>query len=566
MSRTSSEPRAHSRQGPFPAPRIALAIARVELRRSLRALRSHDYALIGAVVFGIPVLLALLAAFQIGQGAGEAVAAGDSAAVGFGRTLFVGGFLFLFVMYVVTGLGQYGSIDNEAGMLTIRPAKDVAGGLLVSWCVTYWFYLFLPVAAGFAGIAVGADSPFPLVGALLGTVAATVAAGALGFPLGLLGKGVRRRTPWFERALPVVGAVVFVLYIWVAFTGRWITALEALEPVLDGPPLGWFADLAFVTTTGADASVSGAAGALLLTVVVGLLGTLATVRAAAYAWHADPQEPEPETNADERSATDRIATAGSRALGALTRRRGTHGIAIVVWLRAARSPMQLLYGLLPLVVGIPMFEQLYSDGSLPWYAPWLVVLLGAWVAGETFPLNLLGNQGATLPTLLTSRADGRVLLHGYVLAVAVPLVPVTATLAVGAGLVAGATAFELVALALAGGGAVIGGAVLGAGFGALFPRFDTLTVGGAVEVAVPSKRAVLLFSLVISLGTVAVALATDEMARELTSFLFAEFVPYLSPAADTLELVGILLILASLGSVVLAYRGAIARIDRFRVS
>lgn len=555
-------PRAASRRGRFPDPGTAAAVAAMELRRSGRAFRAHDYALVGTVIFGVPVALALAVTFEVARTAGEALAAGEPAA-SFGRTLFVGGFLFLVAMHAVTGLGRYGSIDNEAGMLTLRPAKDVAGGLVLTWTVTYSLYLLLPVLAGFAGLAVGVGSPTPPVGALAATAVAAALAGAVGFPLGLAVKGLRRRHGRLERVLPAVGVVVFLVYMWVMFTGRWVAALERIEPVVDGPPLGWLADLAFVTTPGADASVAGAVAGVAVAVVVVPAGTLATVRAAEYAWYADPAEP---SEREGSAPTAGVARYGSRLLAALSRRHGTHGVAAVVLTRGVRRPMQLLYGLFPLLVGIPMLESLWTDGSFPWYAPWLVILLGAWLAGETFPLNLLGNQGATLPSLLTSRADGRTLVHGHVLAVAVPLVPVTTSLAVAAGVLAGRPPVELVGIALAAPLGVVAAAVLAAGFGALFPRFDTLTVGGAVEVAVPSKRALGAFSLSISLGTLGATLAADETAREVTALLLSEFVPLVEPAPGTLEPLGWLLVVALVAGVGLAYRVAVRRVDGFRIS
>jgi uncharacterized membrane protein len=247
MSRTTPsrpEETARSRQGRFPSLRISAVVARVELRRMVRRVRSQDVWLALIAVSSLVVLAALPVLFGIGRDWGTAFASGDAAPAATVGTAVAVAWLFQLAMAVVAGVGSYGDVDNEAGMLTVRPPKDVAGGLLLMNAVGYALYLLVPFAAGFAGLAVGAGSPFVLVGGLAAVAAILASSMALGYPVGQALKGVVRRSAWLSRLKPFLGAVVVVAYFWVMFAGHLFTVVDAVRPVLERPPLAWLADLA----------------------------------------------------------------------------------------------------------------------------------------------------------------------------------------------------------------------------------------------------------------------------------------------------------------------------------
>lgn len=536
----------------------------------LRRFRGNEYFLIGAAIFAVPIGFALLATFDVARDAGAALAGGESGALDGLEVMLAAGWVLTAGFHLFVGLGEGGDVDEEAGMLTVRPPKDVAGGYLAFWGTYFGVYVLVPVVAGFVGLAVGVGSPLPIVGGLLATVVIAASAIGVGYPIGLALKGVLRRTDVLHRLKPVLAVGIGIAYFYVMFSGRWLELVEAAEPVLTDPPLGWIGDVALLTTPGADVSVAGAGGALALTAASVVLGTLATVRAAEYTWSADRVHDDLDQGSDGRGGDDAGATANTpaaiaRPLDALCRRPQTRGVAEVTMLRAYRRPMLMVYSLWPLLLAIPMVDQLVSGGTLPWYAPWFAVLVGGYVAGESIPLNALGNQGATLPTLLTSRADGRAVVHGHVVAIAVPVVPFAAALAAGAGALAGRPPFELAVLAVAAGGAVVAGAVLAIGCGALFPRFDTVSVGDSTEISIPSKRAFGAFSLSVSLTTTGLAFAVDETARIVGSVVLTEYAPLVEPSPEQLHALGLALVALVAVAVPAAYVVAIRRIDGFRL-
>lgn len=177
------------------------------------------------------------------------------------------------------------------------------------------------------------------------------------------------------------------------------------------------------------------------------------------------------------------------------------------------------------MAAIPVGERLLETGELPWHAPWLAIWYGSWAADMSVPLNPLGNQGGTLPALLTSPADGRHVLHGHVLAAVLPVAPVTASVAATAGLLDGRPTMDLAVLGIGAVGAVLAATVLAAGIGSVFPRFEAVDFGGARQAAPPSKGAYGVFSAVLSVAVVAVATISDDTANTVTVRLLSAWLP-----------------------------------------
>ncbi len=537
----------------------------------VRRVRAQDVWLALVAVSTLVVVAVLPLVFDLGRDWGAAFASGDVAPASTVGLVLATAWVFQVGMGVVAGIGSYGEIDNAAGMLTIRPPKDVAGGLLLMNVVAYAPYLFVPVAAGFAGVAVGAGTPLPVVGGLVATAALLASAMAVGYPVGVALKGAVRRSRWLSRLKPIVGVVGGIAYFWVMFSGHLPALVDALDPVLRGPPLAWLGDLALVTTPGAGGDLVAAAGALALAFAFVPIGVLATVRAGTYAWFADVSREEDGTT-DDADATSNAAavepTESTRlgdALGAVCRRQGTVGVAAVTLVRAYRAPLQLVFAAVPLLFALPMVEGVLATGTVPAYAPWFAMVYGAWAAGVAAPLNLLGNQGAALPALLTARAGGRSVVHGHVLAAVAPVAPVTALLAGVAARASGSSTTEAVVfggLALA---VVAAGAVLAAALGALFPRFDGVDVTGEQTATPPSKAAFALFSVFVVLAVSAAGVLADEFYRLAIHALFAPRLPFgLSLSVAGLERLALGVAVVLVAAVPAAYALAVRRVDGYR--
>jgi hypothetical protein len=143
----------------------------------------------------------------------------------------------------------------------------------------------------------------------------------------------------------------------------------------------------------------------------------------------------------------------------------------------------------------------------------------------------------------------------------------TAGVAVGAGIVAGSSAAELGAFALASVAAVVVGAILAAGIGSIFPRFEALDFGGARQAVPPNKLAYTLFSSLLTVLVVPVAVVADDTAREITAFLLSEWLPFgVDPGTDAVTVFSWIVLVAGVVTVPVAYRTAVRRIDTFQLS
>ncbi|WP_167837331.1 hypothetical protein [Halosimplex halophilum] len=575
---TRDRPASPGRRGRFPSPAVSATVARVELRRMVRRVRAQDVWLAMVALGALAILAVLPIAFDAASDWGATLASGDAAPAATVSLLVATGWVFVLAMGVVAGVGSYGEIDEPAGMLTIRPPKDVAGGLLLMNAVAYVPYVAVPFGVGFAGLAAGAGTPLPLAGGFAATAALLVSAMAIGYPAGLALKGAVRRSKWLSRLKPVLGAVVAVAYFWVMFAGHLPALIDALSPVLRGPPLAWLGDLALATTPGAGASTLGAAAALGLTVAAAPVGVLATVRAAEFAWFTDEQrDTDAESEPDEGStagpsgaASGTVTPTGSTrlgdALGLVCRRQGTVGVAATTLVRAYRAPLQLLFAAVPLLFALPMVEGALATGTVPSYAPWFAMLYGAWAAGVAAPLNLLGNQGAALPGLLTSRASGREVVHGTVLAVVAPAAPVAAVLSGAAARASGRSTPEAVGFAALALVVVAGGAVVAAAVGARFPRFDGVDVTADRTATPPSKAAFSLYSILAALGVSAAGVLTDELYGLVIHSLLAPRLPFgLSLSVAGLERVALGVAVALVAAVPAAYVLAVRRVSDYHI-
>ena len=545
-----------------PSPGRSWEIARVELLRGYRWVRHQDVWLVFTALMGLMSVFFLWQTFDAARSVGSTLAAGGSLPAWLVTATSVL-WVFLTLLLVGDGFGSNGDLDDDGQYLTIRPAADIAGGLLLAAAAKFSVYTIgLGIAAG-AGLAAGTGSLFPLLGIAAAAVAIPATATAVGYPIGFALKGFARRSEQLGRLATVLGVGIGLGYVTLSVTGELLTVVERLEPVLQSPPVAWFGHLALATTPSAGVDLIGALVVLGLVPVLVGGGTVLAVPAARYAWLADGARTSTEEEAKLPSAPDsRLDT----ILAVVCRAPATRGIASTTLRRAIRSPFQFVFVAPPLVAAIVFVEGAVTTGSVPWYVPWFVVWYGAWAAGAVLPLNPLGNQGSTLPTLLTAPARGRHVVNGNVIAAALVGVPLTATAALAAGTLAGSSPTVLVALGVASVAAVAGSAVVATGIGSVYPRFGAVSLDGSRRAVPPSKRAYSLFSATLSLVVVAGAFVADEAARAVGSILLSRWLPFgIDVGVETLELLSWIALVGGVVCIAAAYRTAIRRIGDYRV-
>lgn len=533
-------------------------------------MRNQDFWLFLAGLGILFLLVSLPVLFGVGRDFGRDLAAGE-AVPALASTLVVISWLGFLAFGILSGVGSDGEVDNQAGILSIRPPKDVAGGLLLAMVLGYAPFAALPALALGVGIAVGIGSPAPLAGILLAATVILVSAVTVGFATGLFLKGLIRRSPWLTRLKPLLGAMVVLGYFWLSTTGRLGTILTDIGALLDESPLGWLADLAFLTTAGTDASVLPASGALVLFTLLVPIGVLVVIRGAEFAWYVDElhasndsESSSTEGSTDDDSSSYSVAERVDRALATVGVHSATRGVTTTVLLRGYRSPLQLIYVVAPLLFALPAIETTVRTGIVPEWFPWMILLYGAWAAGVSFPLNILGDQGATLPALLTSGAHGKRVVHGYILATVLVFAPMTAIAGSATAHGAGRSFSTLVAVGLAGPLVVIAGAVLAAGIGCLFPRFQSINLTSSTKAVLPSKTAFGLFSVAGSLAVTAVSILADDLYALLMSDLLSTYLPYgMTVDQSPLETMAVIVVGVLGVAVVTSYLASVRRLESY---
>ncbi len=547
--------------GVVPSPRRSWEFARVDLLRGYRWVRYQDFWLAFTALVGILGAFFLWQTFDAARAVGSEVAAG--AALPSWMVTATGVlWLFLTILLVTDALGSNGDLDNDGQYLTLCPAADVVGGLLLAAASKFSVYTLGPGLAAGAGLAAGTGSLRPLLGVGAAAVVIPATAAAVGYPIGFALKGFIRRSGNLGRITTVLGGGIGLAYVTLAVTGELLTLVERLEPVVQSAPLAWFGHLALATIPDAGVDVTGALVLLGFTPVIVVGGTVVAVPAARYAWLADATH----SGDDE---TELVAPPESRldaALDTICRAPATLGIASTTLRRAVRSPFQFVFVAPPLLAAIVFVEGVVTTGSVPWYVPWFVVWYGAWAGGAVLPLNPLGNQGSMLPTLLTAPAHARHVVHGNVVAATLVCAPPTAGLAVGAGYLAGSSPPVLVALGGASVTAVTGSALVATGIGSVFPRFEAVSLDGSRQAVPPSKRAYGLFSVTLSLVVIAVAFVADATARTIGAVLLSQWLPFgIDVDSGTLATLGWAVVVGGALSIPVAYRTAVRRIETYRV-
>ncbi|WP_101295682.1 hypothetical protein [Halegenticoccus soli] len=530
----------------LPDPRRAALIARVEIRRRRRALADNPLQAVALAIAGLFLLVFVGAAGLAALFAGRAVRDGGLDAVGAARTAAAGGWFVVTAVVLFRTLTKGATPDALDGLLTTVPHRDLVGGLALAEFACLLAYIGAPTLVVAVAFGVGAGSA-----ASVATVALALAATGLlaGFAAGLAAKNLAVRSAFVARRRGLLWAVAFLAYVGVFATQSQGTVFAPVVGALADSPLGWFADLALVAAT-PDANAVRAALAVSLTAAAVPLSLAAAVSLAGTLWYADGVRPESAAADVERSGAPTRS-----AVGVFDRLadRPTAAVARKSWLRARRAPIKLVFVAYPLFFVVqPLFEAVQTR-AVPATLPPFLVLYGAWATGAAFTLNPLGDEGAALPSTLTTGVDGRSFLRGLALCG----VPTTAVLAGVLGALSPLSAATAVALTAAAPIACAGAAGLATGVGVAFPRFEAARISRSREAVVPSVTAFAVYSALLLAtalpGLVAGVPAFAAFAGEITGI--APAVVRLGGASAALALVG------GLGWV--SYRLAARRFDGF---
>ncbi|WP_228842396.1 hypothetical protein [Halococcus agarilyticus] len=502
----------------LPSVRNAGLVARIEMRRSWRKLRSNPGRLVLlALAMVFPALIVVAAPFGA-YFLGRALRGG-------GVTLpfrLLRGITTFFVLLAVffTGyrtLQQTGDLDESAGLLTTIPTRDAATGKLLAECGWLAVVGGVPVTGVVLGFALGARSPLSAVMLSTTVVGVVVLGVAAGFALGMAAKLGFARSRFLASHKTAFGALAFLVYMGVVFFPQFASFTGSsfdLYTLLGGLPTGWLADLALLGVPGVSVSPlrAGVAASALLVGVPAFTGL--SIRLADRYWHADAVRPADESNAVEASGID--GTPMSVFEGVVS--RPTLAVARKTWLRARRAPITLSYVLYPAFVFVVPLQNAARTGTIPPTLPALVAIYGAWTTGAAFALNPIGDEGATLPVTLTASASGARLVRGKLLSGTAIGVPATAVATAIVGVLGPLGPVSIAGLVVAALACCVGGAALAAGVGAALPRFGSVNVTGNREAVVPSLAAFAVFSVVLFvLATPGLVAGTPSVASGLAT-------------------------------------------------
>jgi len=511
-------------------PQHALRVGVFEFRRSVRAIwqdKARAFLMAAGLVFPSLMLVGFIYLFS---GAIRNVGTVSLPPVARGTVAL----LWLFGVFIATQrvVSARPRIDAEPIMLTTVSPRTVVGGLLVAETLRVLAYLGLPVLVLTGGVVYLFGSLvsvllIPLAAILLGLTAVLVGM-ALGYAIALL----IATSPFVARHKTILGGIAVV----VAMGGYLLMTLPQFGGVgqesLAVLPVGWFVDLAVIGSPvrGSMARAGVAVGGSLL-VVVG--GVVLVEREATRLWFTDPVSGEKETDVAPEKTTpeqDGTRTALADAIAPLGIPRGvsqpTRRVAQWSLLRTRRDPRRLNFLLLPVVmVGSGLFSSGMQAAS-PWmiFAPAAAVLL-PWMAGATFAMNPLGDEGTVLPVTLIS-VSGTGYVRGLMLPGLLFGIPIVVLATGGAALVG---SFELPATI-----GLVGVSLLttlvavttAPAVGLWFPRFSAISIGQSREVIPPRllTTAFHFLSVTIPGALLAILLLEPQLARTLIAGLIG-FLP-----------------------------------------
>jgi len=470
--------------------RHSLTVARVEVRRSVRAILANRRQLIA---FGVMILAFLPAGFIFLTGsysAGVRFRDGTSLpVVTLARAQVVAWLGTTTVLFGLRMIERAGDADHADLLLTTISPRAVVTGLALAEYTRVLVVFGTPILLLVTAFSLGAGTPLLVPVGLLGMIP-LLAVGLLGgFIAGYAGRLLVRRMGGITLSTTVVNVVIIVAVV----VGMNVVAPDTLElsqlvgamEPLGAVPVGPYADVLLLATP--VAVPLGPESLLAVALVLGAIPVLLSVtwRLAPRVWYGDPAATvQDDADGDGETRLDR-----STVPGFLSRTRSTR-LVWWLWLRGGRAPAQFIHLTYFLFMALPMVQTALVDPRGP-ILPIFVGVVGAFLAGGTFGLNPLGIEGSMLPAIATVPTPGRTLVRARMLAGLLLWGPLTVLLVAGLGLystlpvedVAFAVAFTVV-LALF-------SATLAPALGAFSPRFETVRAFGGVEAPTPTTVSLL---------------------------------------------------------------------------
>ncbi|GAA0223989.1 hypothetical protein [Haladaptatus pallidirubidus] len=545
----------------WPNPRRSASIARVEYRRSIRAMLKNPVQLLGFAFFlllfvGVPTLGGSYVAYKFGGQIDQLPA--SLPLLDFARGGLAAAWLMVGALVVARAVGKTGRIDHEAGMLTTIPARDVVGGLVLAEFARIGSVVAFPLLSISVAWSVALGTPTAFVTIVLAVAGLFTTAILAGHIVGLLLKVAFARSELLAQYKSIIGVVGFGVYMAAILSNTLGRVMTSLGGLLQDVPTAWLGDVFMLGIPGVSASLPRVGGAVAFVAVsIPVLLSL-DVRTATWLWYGDQVQVENKKYEADESNADFLAGFVSRP---------TRTVTANVWRRTKRSPLRLLYVVYPVFFMTAPLQNAVQTGTVSDFLAVSIALYGAWAIGAT-ALNPLGDEGAMLPVTITSTIRGGEFVRGHVLAVTLVGLPFVVVGTAIAGFMSPLSLERSVGLTV--GSALLGvaGTVVALAIGTVFPRFSSVRVTRSRRVVVPSKSAFALYTILLVAGFAGVAMATipgvPGMVAGFVAFVtdFFGFQILLDTAA--LRIVGGA-VAVFLGGVAppLAYRYTVREFDRY---
>lgn len=519
-------------------------IVGTEIRRRARAVRTNDQR------FGLLLIVAPLSVFAMvvfigwAYSTGQAVRTGDvGGAIAPVESAIVLTFTIVVALTTFRGLQSGTRFAAQDGLLTATRHRDLVSGLLATECL--YAFAFVGVPGVFCGLAfaLGAGSAVTAGLATVTVLSIVSLATGIGTAIALVIRLAIARSRLLARYRIVIGGLVLIGYL---FTLLYTESTGLFDPVIDlfgASPLTWFGDLTVLAVTPSADSLK--AGGIVLVTGAMLLGLVAAnTRLTALLWYSSSVTPE--------TGDSSASLPSPRWVD-----RQTRHVVRKTWTRAIRSPLRLIYvGYASLLVGFVLANAIQHEGWPSWLAPF-VALYGGWATGAGVTLNPIGEEGPTLPALLTSPISGRQFVGGLWVASAVLGVPITLLLTVAVASGSGLALADLVIVSLFGAGLAALTPGVASGIGTVFPQTETEAITRNREAVVPSFWAFTLYSTTVFLLAIPGWIAISNSSSQLASTIPG-------PSSVIISSTGTSITLLAVGAVaVLNFRIASARLDSY---
>lgn len=475
-------------------------------------------------------------------------------------TSMLGGVLAVFWVFIVfimvfRALGERGAPTVVDNLLHVTPLYGVCWGILFSEIVYMLMWILLPAVGFGVGFALGGGGVVQVLFVPFVAVLFAVSSVAVGYPLGL---GLRYLLTRFRFVVKykvplIIG--VFFLYILLVVLGLLENiAVMLFEPV-QSTPMAWYADLLLIGVGGLGISVLNGFLVLLFSLLLLPLSVFATRFVGGKNWFSDPVLVDEKHGEEVVQDLDSYLEPG--VLSGLLGRR-LESLMVNVVRQAIRKPIKSIYAAFPILILVPLFV------DMPANLPFVVLFVVVWAAGSLFCLNILGDQGSFLPTLLLSGVKGRELVWAHLLPTLIIGIPVGVVLVFLTGYWVGVELAELCILLVITVLLMVLGGFMSVWLGTVFPRFDSIKITKSMRVVLPSKMAYIGFTFYLVLCIAAGVFVYSEGARGFVSTMSEWILPFgLELGTGLLFWGSVLLLVLAVLLPVFGYKKAVGKIDRY---